>query len=93
MSNFKVGEKVVCINAESGAISMKNLLVKNEIYTISEIHINGGLFLLEVKTYDLDGFEIPFNENRFRKLDHEFSENLCAKLVEEFQNECVIMQN
>lgn len=79
MSNFKKGEKVVCINPIEE-------LVKHEIYTIYEIYkgwnpngiIVDGFVLLEILSKDGDGFM----SSRFRKLDYEFAENLLKEISE-----------
>lgn len=79
MSNFKIGEKVVCIDPTEG-------LVKNEIYTIFEVYkgwnpeniIVDGLVLYEILSKNGDGFQA----SRFRKLDYEFAENLLKEISE-----------
>jgi len=81
MSNFKVGEKVVCVMPIDD-------LVLNDIYTISGLvkGSNGnGVRLLEVYTDWLG-----FNVNRFRKLDTQFAEDICAKIIEEFKQETIL---
>ena len=67
MSNFKIGEKVVCIDPIGG-------LVRNEIYTIEGFNsYDNGLILKEIKGIKYVG---AFKIFRFRKLDYEFAENL-----------------
>lgn len=45
MGNFKIGQKVVCIDDSRGAISGTKPLKLNEIYTIAALHLNGkGVF-------------------------------------------------
>jgi len=94
--NFKVREKVVCIDDSDtkDSIYLKDLGVifpkKGEIYTIRSIenNINGIGFLLdEIRNgliEYLDGVsEQTFKSSRFRKLNYEFAENLLAKIKEE----------
>lgn len=64
MSNFKIGEKVVCVNG------------------IHVIEIN------PIPTGILDGYYY-YDINRFRKPDHQFAQDLCAQLIEEFQTETI----
>jgi len=87
MGNFKIGQKVVCIDDSRGAISGTKPLKLNEIYTIAALHLNGkGVFLEEASTGYFNG---SFAKERFKPLDEKdnFAENLCAKLIEEFKEE------
>lgn len=90
MSNFKVGEKVVCVDP------IKKL-IKDEIYTISEIkdkHYSGEIGILveeiEVENNDFGGVNY-YNIKRFRKLDHQFAEDICAELVKQVKEEQLIL--
>ena len=93
--NFKVGEKVVCIDDSNPRRA--DLLIKikrNEIYTIREIYIsqiNGGeIFNLEEVIGEICPFwgrEIGYYSVRFRKLDYDFAENLLAEIKEQVQFE------
>lgn len=73
MSNFKIGEKVVCVEPTEE-------LVKGEIYTISFVGQAGNVKVFEATPI---GYYLYFWEWRFRKLDHQFSEDLCAQLIKE----------
>lgn len=92
MGNFKIGEKVVCID-DSNPFGYKEEIFpkKNEIYTIR--CNKRGIKLLEIinsKKRYIDGFyECTFNENRFRKLDYEFAENLLAEISEAMKSETI----
>lgn len=73
MSNFKIGEKVVCIDATGD-------LTKNEIYTIIGFNnYDNGLILQEIKSPKYLG---AFKSFRFRKIDYEFAENLLKEISE-----------
>jgi hypothetical protein len=71
---FKIGEKVVCINDQSGWLSAEKKLVKGEIYEVLQV-------------MDKDIVVIPndagWDKSRFRKLDYEFAENLLEKIKQE----------
>lgn len=84
--SFKIGEEVVCINAD--IITDYNLrvrynavgLIKNEIYTCgSDVFIDSDsdsvVFIRELN--------FSFLANRFRKLDYEFVEEICEMIIEE----------
>lgn len=83
MSTFKVGEKVVCVDAVYP-------LLKNEIYTIDFIDLDGNdeetLILKEVysglKFSDNEEEWYGYDPVRFRKLDYQFTENLIAELMQ-----------
>lgn len=83
---FKIGEKVVCINALDAP---PNTIILNEIYTIIAFKNTGGLLLKEC--YNGEKFGAPFfygfKPERFRKLDHNFAEELLAEIAEEIENE------
>ena len=89
MSNFKVGEKVVCINPVHN-------LIKNEIYTVSCIFEKFGEYgilvseLQPIATGILNGLYY-YSINRFRKLDHQFAEDLCKELAEQAKEEQLIL--
>jgi len=76
MSNFKIGEKVVCVDNKNGAEE----LIEKEMYTINLIAVSdtGQIgFVLN----GLHQFE-AYYEWRFRKLDYEFAENLLKEISE-----------
>ncbi len=82
MSNFKVGEKVVCVEPIDG-------LVKNEIYTI-ETTTSIGVSLLEQSPAPPC---IWFYKWRFRKLDHQFSEDVIAEIIKQVKEESLTLAN
>jgi len=90
MSNFKVGERVVCVDDSIGLTTKTKTLVKNEIYTIYHI-VGNAVFLEEINTVFFEGelYSLGYKASRFRKLDHQFSEDVCAKLIEDYKKELV----
>ena len=80
MSNFKIGEKVVCVFSDNED------LIKGEIYTIKKIRpFKGGLQFYEVNcTGDNSGY---FAKYRFRKLDYAHTERICAEIIESLKVE------
>lgn len=101
MGNFKIGEKVVCIDntpkniklIQSGFIYPE----KGEIYTIRHIFISSTneltFYLNEIKNAPMEtvvGFiEVGFAGSRFRKLDYEFAENLLAEISQAMKSETI----
>lgn len=99
---FKIGEKVVCINASSRTGLRVDGLVKNEIYTIqSIIPCSCGTVALGLSELSLPAIQVcdcgkqcdvrSYHISRFRKLDYDFAENLLAEIKAsvqtlEFQN-------
>lgn len=66
--NFHVGQKVVCVDARSGAVPCKFALVKGEIYTISNLvpgRIDATLGLTNQVLAELEGFVEPHRYIRF----------------------------
>lgn len=92
MSNFKIGEKVVCVDETPNGSSKG--LVKNEIYTIQDICIDVcdevGLILFELKSNHYKG---SWAAKRFRKLDHQFGEDVCAEILKKVKEESLISVN
>lgn len=86
MSNFKIGEKVVCVDDSEGNSSGIKSLKKGEIYTIKSIRkITGALSFNEVEApIDSSGF---YSSYRFRKLDHAHTERICAEIIESLKVE------
>lgn len=80
--NFKLGEKVVCINPVDG-------LIKNEIYTIKFIYKNAFNFYEHNKTTPDEGIIVYYNW-RFRKLDYDFVDSVC-EMIE--QDNLIIINN
>jgi hypothetical protein len=66
--NFRVGQKVVCVDASEGENSGMVLLRKGAVYTVAEIcpetrHGHRGLYVVEVS----EAFSFPgFKVERFR---------------------------
>ena len=89
MANFKVNEKVVCIDASANGFSSG--LIKHEIYTILQIVTppigEQGLVLSEIKSLHYEGSWSVF---RFRKIDYEFAENLLAEISEVMKSETIL---
>ena len=77
MSNFKIGQKVVCVKPIDS-------LVKNEIYTILSVlpprFKDCGIVLKEVKC---EFFPYAFKSSRFRPLDHQFAEDVIKMICEQ----------
>jgi len=83
MGNFKIDEKVVCINDECGWIDKYKYLVKGEIYEIkSSRHAGNGR--LEFQINGDCGF---WDASRFRKLDYAHTEKICAEIIESLKIE------
>jgi hypothetical protein len=105
MSNFKVGEKVVCIDSRVNDYRFIELgliyPIKNEIYTIRKIFtsISGNVtFYLEeiinVPMNTVAGFiEVGFKSSRFRKLDHQFGEDVIADIIKKVKQEELTLSN
>lgn len=95
MSNFKIGQKVVCIFSKRQfnptLIIQGDDLVLNEIYTIKGFSTMGGLLFNEIcGGYWCDGDEAGYKATRFRPLDHQFAEDLLAEITEKaMQDELV----
>jgi len=96
MSNFKIGEKVVCIgNFEKRPNEIDP--IKGEIYTIREIIQNRpndgktGLKFEEIinlpQKYNEGFSECNFLSDKFRKLDHQFADKICAEIIESLKVE------
>lgn len=78
MSNFKVGQKVVCIKVEDVCVydGSKTPHPKiNEMVSIRGICFDGWLELDGYEGYDYE----PWN---FRPLDHQFAEDVIAYIKE-----------
>jgi hypothetical protein len=88
---FKVGQKVVCIDAKPRIVDRYgNILpIEGEIYTIRKV-IEWGVFLVEIvnkpQWYDDPGTkkliftETCFMADRFRPIDYTFGEQVCESL-------------
>jgi len=92
MSNFKIGEKVVCVGRFYSENPKEEKYANdpkvNEIVTIDKLYYDGDLILKEYK-FAKNGVIQSFNPAKFRKLDHQFAEDVCAKLIEEFNTELI----
>lgn len=98
MENFKIGEKVVCVEPIYN-------LVFNQIYTISFLKTCkcGSLNFILAEIPSVDGYkgtycancldslgeECLWNSKRFRKLDYEFAKNLLAEISEAMKSETI----
>lgn len=93
--NFKIGEKVVCVNniylePEKIEVGIKAPL-KNEIYTIRSINDYDAIMVEEIINpickYGNSGYvgENSFYLHHFRKLDYDFADNLLAEISESFK--------
>ena len=78
-SNFKVGEKVVCIDARRRWYKLGGLR-QNELYTVVGFNpYDGGLILQEVQSLR-SGYH-AYAKDRFRKLDYKFAEDVIAQVT------------
>lgn len=91
MSNFKIGEKVVCIDdsiRSNGNIRIK----KGDIYTISSFEncCSNNFQLKEISNIGIKKcikcgnsvYSNSYLSSRFRKLDYSFGEKICAEILE-----------
>ena len=78
MSNFKIGEKVVCINNSCGWFDGVKKLKKGEIYTVLQVTETDLVVILN--DYGRD-------KSRFRKLDYAHTERICAEIIESLKVE------
>ena len=83
MSNFKVGEKVVCVNDKH---QTHGGLILNEIYIVTKIHHSFEAIYVE-------GFDYPHWNHRFRKLDHQFGEDVIAEIIKQVKEESLTLSN
>jgi len=92
---FKIGEKVVCIDDENQYnITVRNSerVKKGEIYTVKGFTSISGVRLKEIHGgfFIYDNEEAGFKTERFRKLDHEFAENILAEITEAMQRQEIL---
>jgi len=82
---FEIGEKVVCIhNFKEEGHNPK----KGEIVTIIEFDTEGELCLvLDGYYFDVDGEPQSFYFKCFRKLDHQFAEDLLEEITKQVKEE------
>lgn len=78
MSNFRIGEKVVCINNECGWLDGEKKLIKGEIYTVLYVTATDLVVLHNDAGWD---------KSRFRKLDYAHTEKICAEIIENLKLE------
>jgi len=84
MSNFKIGEKVVCIGVNDIDIHTNEKTEHpkiKDIVTISFIASDGWLCFEEY------GFVIEYEPYNFRKLDYAHTERICAEIIESLKVE------
>jgi len=89
MSNFKVGEKVVCVGKFTnrlGESDEANEPKINEMVEISCFTSDGKLYLLEYPRSGWGHIQY-FNPDKFRKLDHAHTERICAEIIESLKVE------
>ena len=93
MSNFKVGEKVVWIS-ESVPNPLSNPPKKGDIVTLkspcTEFEDNWDILGYEYNNY---GCLQSFHSRHFRKLDHQFSEDVIAEIIKQVQEESLTLSN
>lgn len=94
MSNFKVGDKVVCINP------IHNLKLNSDYQVKGILDFGCGNILLDVGVANGSGSNAVrcrcgkdhpvgdvYYSHRFRKLDHDFAEKILAEIREKVQSE------
>jgi len=99
MSNFKIGEKVVCINPKTSVYKKYNEYIITNIRAcacgIIELNVNNltespntcecsSCGHITITPLDWN------NSNRFRKLDHQFAEDICAQLIADAKKETIL---
>lgn len=75
---FKIGQKVVCINAEAGWLDGVKELVEGEIYTVNHI-------IEQINNVGVNGVSGCWNASRFRPLNDGWVEEILCKLIEEVE--------
>lgn len=96
MSNFKVGQKVVCVdssvNRKPQITYSGRYIIKDEIYTIKGFNpVTEGVYLEEhvmgfynnMVNPKHQGMEASYRVERFRHLHHEFAEEVISMLLEQ----------
>lgn len=90
---FKIGEKVVFV--DSGYAPPDNLFVlpqKNEIVTIHACSTaHPGCYKISEYLTRKDGTGQSFTPDNFRKLDHQYSENLLEEIIEKVKQGDLIL--
>ena len=83
MSTFRVGQKVVCVDDRVGYTTKRKTLVKEKIYTVSEIK-GEYVFLSEIPVIIYKGkFVRPkYNTNRFKPLQDNLSNTTYNEVME-----------
>jgi len=85
MSNFKIGEKIVCIGTFYSKNPIDNISAIdpkiNEIVTVDYYYNSNEIVLKEYKYSNVNLLQ-TFNPLKFRKLDHAFGEKICAEILE-----------
>jgi hypothetical protein len=105
MSNFKVGEKVVAKDTSTINGCFPFGIKAKEIYEIEEVSNckKCGIELLALKNVDsgspkrcecgIFGRSNDFYSWRFRKLDHQFSEDVIAEIIKQVKEESLTLSN
>lgn len=83
MTNFRVGQKVVCVSDNWYPMNRSKgpLPVKGEIYTIDMIGMSGALFLAEFHWTHYEYGRVNFAPYCFRPVDDTFGE-VVAEIIE-----------
>jgi len=76
MSNFKKGEKIVCIDNKNGAEELEEKQIYTIAYIVEDNQGRSGFILREFGKFD------AYYSWRFRKLDYDFAENLLKEISE-----------
>lgn len=102
---FNIGEKVVCIaefkniDQEEYALGVKGP-IKGEIYTIRRVFDEESIIFLQFEElinpilgYDggKDVDEVRWNSAKFRKLDHQFGEDVLAEITKQVKEEELVL--
>ena len=82
---FKVGQKVVCINAKGS-----QNLVENEIYTVVRCWDDGAGGALLLKEVEPNFGHYAFFPHRFRAVDDTWVDELLYKLIQEVETEDLV---
>ena len=98
MSNFKVGEKVVCIG-------INNVCIKSG-KTFKHPNINDIVIIRGIESYNNNIYlffeeypriflveDLGYEAFNFRKLDHQFGEDVIAEIIKQVKEESLTLSN
>ena len=94
---FKIGQKVVCVDASGLDLSYgENGPQFGEIYTIRDFYIDGtSVYLNEIVNkkhlYNVGFLEACFLLTRFRPLDETFAEETLKNIAEQIEQEQLVL--